>query len=38
MKKFKFSVFCLSMLFLLVLGGCSDDNNEVTPGEAQAQK
>ena len=33
MKKFKFSVFCLSMLFLLVLGGCSDDNNEVTPGE-----
>lgn len=33
MKKFKFSAFCASMLFLLVLGGCSDDNNEVTPGE-----
>lgn len=29
MKKFKFSAFCLSMLFLLVLGGCSDDNNFV---------
>lgn len=33
MKKFKFLAFCASMLFLLVLGGCSDDNNEVTPGE-----
>lgn len=31
MKKFKFSAFCLSMLFLLVLGGCSGNDNEVTP-------
>lgn len=39
MKKFKFSAFCLSMLFLLVLGGCSGNDDEVTPPEkAQAQK
>lgn len=31
MKKFKFSAFCLSMLFLLVLGGCSGNDDEVTP-------
>lgn len=31
MKKFKFSAFLASMLLLFVLGGCGDDNNEVTP-------
>lgn len=33
MKKFKFSVFLASMLFLTVLGGCKDDDEVTAPGE-----